>query len=149
MKDFFINKVQVDTASNLGADVILFIQALFDRNYCNHSMDEMIEYAHSLKLEILLETHTEEEFKKAINTDADLVGINNRDLRNFTVELNRTRRILKEYHGNDHVIVAESGIKSPNHVVYLREAGARAFLIGTSIMSSTNVEKKVQELVEA
>ena len=103
MKDFFINKVQVDTASNLGADIILLIQALFDRNYCNHSMDEMIEYAHSLKLEILLETHTEEEFKKAINTDADLVGINNRDLRNFTVELSRTRRILKEYHGNDHI----------------------------------------------
>jgi len=149
MKDFIINKVQIEAAFKSGANAILLIQALFDRNYCNHSIDKMIEYAHSFNLEILLETHTEEEFKKAINADADLVGINNRDLRNFTVELNRTWRILKEYHGNDHVIVAESGIKSPNDVIYLREAGARAFLIGTSIMSSTNVEKKVRELVEA
>ncbi|MCZ2845312.1 MAG: indole-3-glycerol-phosphate synthase [Candidatus Bathyarchaeota archaeon] len=149
MKDFIMNKVQIETAFKLGANAILLIQALFDRNYCDQSIDEMIDYAHSFKLETLLETHTEEEFKKAINTDADLIGINNRDLRNFTVELDRTYRILKGYYDNNHIIVAESGIKSPNDIVYLRVAGARAFLIGTSIMSSTNVEKKVRELVEA
>ena len=96
MKDFVVSRVQIDAASRFGADAILLIQALFDRNYCDSSLNEMIEYAHSHRLEVLLEAHNEDEFRKAITTDADLIGINNRDLRTFAVDLNVTQEILKK-----------------------------------------------------
>jgi indole-3-glycerol phosphate synthase len=80
MKDIFISPIQLDAAFNLGANVILFIEALFRRRYCEYDIHEMIAQAHSKNLEVLLETHNEDEFQFAINTDADLIGINNRDL---------------------------------------------------------------------
>ncbi|WP_455367579.1 indole-3-glycerol-phosphate synthase, partial [[Eubacterium] cellulosolvens] len=96
MKDFIIDPVQIDAARQLGADVILFIQSLFNRGYCTHSRDEMISYAHSRNIEVLLEAHTSDEFKSALRSNANLVGINNRDLKTLNVDLNTTHRLLKE-----------------------------------------------------
>ncbi|MCJ7632023.1 indole-3-glycerol-phosphate synthase, partial [Candidatus Bathyarchaeota archaeon] len=149
MKDFVVSSVQIDAASRFGADAILLIQALFDRNYCDRGLNEMIEYAHSHRLEVLLEAHNEDEFRKAITTDADLIGINNRDLRTFAIDLNVTQEILKKNVICDRIIVSESGIESPEDLCFLRNAGAHAFLVGTAVMSANNIEEKVRELTEA
>lgn len=149
MKDFIVSMDQVDAASRFGADAVLLIQALFDRNYCDRSLSEMVQYAHSLGLEVLLEAHTEDEFKKVVGSDADMIGINNRDLRTFAVNLNTTASILKKNNRGDRIVVSESGVESSRDLRFLRDAGACAFLVGTSVMSSNNIEEKVRELTEA
>ena len=149
MKDFIVSRVQIDAASRLGADAILLIQALFDRNYCDRNLNATIEYAHSHSIEVLLEAHSEDEFKKATNSEADMMGINNRDLRTFAVDLSVTEAILKENDGCNRIVVSESGIESPADLRFLRNAGAHAFLVGTAVMSANNIEEKVRELTEA
>jgi len=149
MKDIVLSRQQIDAAYDAGADSILFIGALFDRGYCEESLRRMIEYAHSRRLEVLLETHTKREFKSALSTDADMVGINNRDLKTFKVDLNITKRVLENIDDRDKIIVSESGIKTPEDIRFLRECGADAFLIGSSIMAAENTKKAVEELVNA
>jgi indole-3-glycerol phosphate synthase len=109
----------------------------------------MIKQAHSRHLEVLLEIHNKEEFQSAIETDADLIGINNRDLRTLVVNLETTEKILKKKGINEKVVVSESGIMTPTDLLFLRRAGAQAFLIGSSIMMANNIEKKVKEFVTA
>jgi indole-3-glycerol phosphate synthase len=149
MKDFFIRQIQVDTAHKIGADAILLIQTLFDRDYCDIELEEMIEYAHSYNLEVLLETHTEFEFQRALNSNADIIGINNRDLKTLTIDIQTTEKILKKHDPINHIVVSESGVESPAHIHFLKYAGAKAFLVGTAILTSKNYEDKARELVEA
>jgi len=149
MKDIIINPIQLEAASRIGANVVLLIEALFEREYCECSLDEMITQAHSKHLEVLLETHSEDEFQSAIETDADLIGINNRDLRTLKVDLEITERILKKHESNDKVVVSESGVMTPADLLFLRGCGAQAFLIGSSIMMADNIETKVKEFVTA
>jgi len=149
MKDIFTYPIQLEAASRIGANVILLIEAVFERKYCECSLDEMIKQAHSKRLEVLLETHSEEEFQRAIETDADLVGINNRDLRTLKVDLGITKRILKKHKNNTKVVVSESGVMNQADVLFLRGCGAQAFLIGSSIMMADNIEQKVKEFVTA
>jgi indole-3-glycerol phosphate synthase len=147
MKDVFLNRDQVDAASTIGADAVLLIQALYDRAYCECTLEEMIDYAHSKGLEVLLETHDSTEFESAMNTTADLIGINNRDLRTLKVNLNNTKTILHKKEVKDRVVVSESGIKTKTDIQFLLKSGARAFLIGSAIMKANDVEQKVRELV--
>ena len=147
MKDIIQNTLQIEAGSKIGANVVLLIKALFDRGYCEHSLEEMIVFAHSKKLEVLLETHNEAEFESAIQTDADLVGINNRDLRTLEVDIKSTEKILKKVETKNKIVVSESGIMVPSDIVFLRNCGADAFLIGSSIMMSDNLEKTVKEFV--
>ncbi|TFH25812.1 indole-3-glycerol-phosphate synthase [Candidatus Bathyarchaeota archaeon] len=149
MKDIILSPMQIFAASKLGANAILLIQAIFDRGYCEKNLSEMIIDAHGLGLEVLLETHTEEEFHSAVKTDADLIGINNRNLGTLKIDLNTTKEILKNNNSSGKVIVSESGIKNPEDLRFLRKCGAKAFLIGSSIMLTENIEKKVKEFVKA
>ena len=149
MKDIIINPLQLDTASRIGANAVLLIEALFEREYCECSLNEMISEAHARNLEVLLETHSENEFQSAIETDADLVGINNRDLRTLKVDIRVTERILKRCGTHGKVVVSESGVMSPADLLFLRSCGAQAFLIGSAIMMAGNIEKKVKEFVTA
>jgi len=149
MKDIILNPVQIEAASRTGANVVLLIQMLFERGYCGKDVGSMIEYSHSRGLEVLLEVHTEDEFLSALETSADMIGINNRDLKTLKVDLNVTKRILTKHHVEGRVIVSESGINSPCDIRFLRECGAQTFLIGTAIMKTGNVKEKVKELVEA
>lgn len=149
MKDIILSPIQIFAASKLGANAILLIQAIFNRGYSEKSLNEMIEGAHQLGLEVLLETHTEEEFRLAIETNADLIGINNRNLGTLKIDLNTTKEILKNNNSYGKVIVSESGIKIPKDLRFLRECGAKAFLIGSSIMLTENIKEKVREFVEA
>jgi indole-3-glycerol phosphate synthase len=149
MKDIIVNPVQIHAASRIGADAVLLIKTLFDRGYSEKSLDQMISGAHLLGLEVLLETHTASEFRSALKTEADLIGINNRNLATLRVDLNTTKKILAEVNPDDKLVVSESGIKNPADICFLRESGACAFLIGAAIMSSDNIEEKVTEFVNA
>jgi indole-3-glycerol phosphate synthase len=149
MKDIVLSPVQLEAASRIGADAILLIQALFDRGCCECDVPEMIREAHSRNLEVLLETHSEDEFRRAVASHADLVGINNRNLATLAVDLNVTRKILRNIDVDGKVVVSESGIRNPADIRFLRESGARAFLIGSAIMACEDVEAKVKEFVQA
>jgi len=149
MKDIVLSPVQIDAASAVGADALLLIQTLFDRGYCEISLEEMIDYAHSRGLEVLLETHIEEEFLTALRTDAELIGINNRDLKTLKVDLHVTEHILEKHPNVGKIIVSESGIHDAEDIRFLRRCGTQAFLVGTSIMKSRDIKGKVRELVKA
>ncbi|MEM3041366.1 MAG: indole-3-glycerol-phosphate synthase [Nitrososphaerota archaeon] len=148
MKDLVLSPVQIDCASRTGANAILLIQTLFDRGYCEKDVQSMIKHSHSRGLEVLLEAHTRNEFLSALDTDADMIGVNNRNLETLEVDLEVTKRILAEFHIRDKVIVSESGINSPQDIQFLRQCGAQAFLVGTAIMKAGNIKEKVKELVE-
>ncbi|TFH22157.1 indole-3-glycerol-phosphate synthase, partial [Candidatus Bathyarchaeota archaeon] len=149
MKDIIIDQIQLEAASRIGANVVLLIEALFEREYCELSLDEMIKQAHSRRLEVMLETHNEDEFQRVIETDADLVGINNRDLRTLNVDLHITERILRKNKNKGKVVVSESGVMTAADLLFLRRCGAQAFLIGSSVMMADNIEQKVKEFVIA
>ncbi len=149
MKDIILNPLQLEAASKVGANVVLLIQALFDRGYCEGTVQEMIQLAHSRNLEVLLETHNETEFRSAVATDADLIGINNRNLETLKVDLNATKQILQNNDAKGKIVISESGVNTPADIRFLHTCGARAFLVGSAIMRSSNVEEKVKELVQA
>lgn len=149
MKDIIVSKKQIDVAPKIGANVILLIQSLFDIGRCKSTIEEMISYAHSKDLQVLLEVHNKEEFEKAIQSEADLVGINNRNLKSFSVDLLTTKTILQSRDKNNKIIISESGIKTAEDIRFLRKAGANAFLVGTSVMKNKDITSKVKELVEA
>ena len=104
----------------------------------------MIAGAHALGLEVLLETHTQAEFRSAVKTDADLIGINNRSLATLKVNLNTTKKILANNPADGKVVVSESGIKTPSDILFLRESGAKAFLVGSAIMAGGQHRRKSQ-----
>ena len=150
MKDIIISRQQIDAAYKLGADAVLLIKSLFERGYCDADLHEMISYSHSRGLEVLLETHNVREFEEAILTDADLIGINNRDLRTLKVDIKTTKRILGKFTKSDigdKLVVSESGVRTPDDIRFLRDCGADAFLIGSAIMTSGGIKDIVARLV--
>lgn len=147
MKDIMVDKIQIDAAQKIGADYMLLIQSLFDQGYLK-DIDEFIDYGHKKGLNILLEVHTVEEFKNALDTNVDLIGINNRNLDTLDIDLNTTSKILSDF-DESRPIISESGIESPQDIINLRKAGASGFLIGSSIMKTDNIEENVRELVNA
>ena len=149
MKDIIVSPEQIKVGANLGADVVLLIKVVFDRGYGHVSLDSMIYEAHARGVEVLLETHDAEEFTEALGTEADHVGINNRNLGTLEVDLGATVRILEGHRGVDKTIVSESGIMTPGDLLFLKGCGAKAFLIGSAIMASGNVEETVRGFVTA
>jgi indole-3-glycerol phosphate synthase len=149
MKDIIIVADQIEVAAQIGANAVLLILGLFDKGCCEMSVEKTVAFAHSRGLEVLLETHTEDEFKRALETDADILGINNRNLATLKIDLNTTKHILEKYKNPGKVVVSESGIKTPAELRLLRECGANAFLIGSTIMLADDVAAKVREFVDA
>lgn len=147
MKDIVVDKVQIDAAKSIGADYILLIQSLFDTGRLKE-IDEFVGYAHRNNLRVLIESHTNREFENALGTKADLIGINNRNLDTLEIDINTTKKLLDE-HKKDRIIVSESGIESPDDILFLKRCGADAFLVGSSIMKSDNIEANVRRLVNA
>jgi len=147
MKDIMIDKIQIDAAKKMGADYFLLIQGLFDNGFVS-DIDKLIDYGHEKDLKILLEAHTKTEFENALKTDADIIGINNRNLDTLEINLETTKQLLENFQKSK-MILSESGIKSVEDVKFLHDCGADAFLIGTSIMKSSDIQKSVTELVNA
>ena len=147
MKDIMIDKVQIDAAQKIGADYILLIQSLFDTGILQN-IDELIDYAHQKDLKVLLESHTKQEFENSLKTKADILGINNRNLDTLELDINTTKEILSNQ-DTTRIIISESGINTLEDIQFLHKCGAKAFLVGTSIMKSDNIEENVRNLVNA
>ena len=147
MKDIILDKKQIDAAEKIGADYFLLIQSIFDKKMVG-DMEELIQYGHKKGLKVLVEAHTMEEFENACNVDADIIGINNRNLDTLKIDLNITKNIL-EKSNHTKIIISESGIESPDDIRFLHKYGAKGYLVGTSIMKNDNVEKTVRELVNS
>lgn len=140
-KDFMIDEYQFYEAKSMGADVILLIAACLSPN----QVSEFTELAHQLDLEVLLEIHTEEELLH-INKNIDFVGINNRNLKDFKVDLQHSVN-LKNQLPYDILSIAESGIYSEEDFKFLKEKGFNGFLMGEYFMKNENPENKFKEFV--
>jgi indole-3-glycerol phosphate synthase len=141
-KDFIIDSYQVYEARVAGGDAILLIARLLDKN----TIVKFLKLAQQLDLDCLVEVHTEKELKKALDTPATLIGINNRDLDTFKVDLSTTLKLLPLIPG-DRLIVSESGINTREDVQKLEGAGVKAVLVGEALARSKDVTVKIRELM--
>lgn len=149
MKDITVSAVQIEAGKKVGADCVLLIKSIFDRNLAEDSMEKLLEYAKNRGLEVLVEVHTEQEFGEVLDTKQDLVGINNRNLDNLQVDITNTEKLLKRHNKGNTIIISESGISSPKDIQYLKGIGADGFLVGTSIMQTPKISTKVSQLYYA
>ncbi len=149
MKDIVVSDVQIDAAKKAGADCILLIKAVFDRNLAESGIDELYGRAVKRGLQVLVEAHSSQEYAECLKSRYELVGINNRNLSDLAVDIKNTERLIKEHGKGSSVIISESGIAKPADIQYLKKAGADAFLVGTSIMETGDIGAKVSELYHA
>jgi indole-3-glycerol phosphate synthase len=141
-KDFILDPYQIDEARVAGADAVLLIVAALSRE----ALRELHAHARSLGLDVLVEVHDEAEWEVARAIGAELIGVNNRDLRTFEVDLATTERIAARARGTDVLLVAESGIASTEDIERLTRVGARGFLVGESLMRQPDPGKALEAL---
>ncbi|NLI96523.1 MAG: indole-3-glycerol phosphate synthase TrpC [Synergistaceae bacterium] len=145
-KDFLLDPLQVYESFFLGADAVLLIAALLP----GENLGRMLATASSLGLETLVEVHDEGELRHALETDAPVIGFNNRDLRDFSVNLQTTVRLLRELDRLEprrtRRVVAESGISSRKDAAFLEDLGVDGILVGESLMRSSDPAAQVRKL---
>lgn len=141
-KDFICDPYQIYESRAAGADAILLIAAMLDLN----QIGDFYSIARENQLDVLLEVHNEAEMETALMTDCKLIGVNNRDLHTFVTDLGTTGRLAKML-PSDRFLVSESGINSRADIVRLEDDGAKAFLIGESIMREKDIGAKLSELL--
>ncbi len=149
MKDFVVHPAQIDAAKRAGADAVLLILEAYRDGLAEYELESMISHSHKLGLEVLLETHSLGGFKEALGTKADLIGINNRDLKTMQVDLDTTRSIISKPMSKGSIIISESGFENPLQIRFYRSLGVHAFLVGSALMASEDIESKVRSFVEA
>jgi indole-3-glycerol phosphate synthase len=140
-KDFIVDEFQLEQSYISGADAILLIVSLL-----KDKTKKFVEKTHRLGMEAIVEIHSEKEIKFALDSGAKLIGINNRDLKVMKVDLATTEKLIQKIPG-DKILVSESGIGSKKDLEIILKAGAKAALIGTSIMLSKNIKEKVEGFV--
>jgi len=143
-KDFIVDEYQVHEARAACADAILLIIAALD----NQRLSELMSLAADLGMASLVEVHTADELKTAMDVGAEIIGINNRDLRTFEVKLETTLSLARDVPG-DRILVSESGINSRADVEKLMSAGVDAILVGEALMREPDPAIKVRELLTA
>lgn len=132
-KDFIIDPYQIYEAKVIGADCILLIAAILT----DEEMSGFYKLAKELDLDVLVETHDEQEMKRALQIDAHMIGINNRDLRDFSVHLETTRKLASMV-PEGKLLVSESGVSTNEDIRYLKSCGINALLIGTALMEAVS-----------
>jgi indole-3-glycerol phosphate synthase len=146
-KDFIIDERQILEAVEWGADAILLIVAILEDRQLSHYQ----ELARACGLTALVEVHDEAELNRAIAAGSDLVGVNNRNLKTFTVDLTTTENLAARWFsqppGREKFLVAESGIHTRSDVVRVKASGAKAILVGESLMKGGDVRRKAGELL--
>lgn len=140
-KDFTVDSYMIYEAKVLGASAVLLICAILDQD----TLAEYVSIAHDLGLSALVETHSEEEVDMALTAGARIIGINNRDLSTFTVDITLSERLRKMV-PNDILFVSESGIKTSDDIDKLRTMGANAALIGETFMRSADKKAEINRL---
>ncbi|HUO42082.1 MAG TPA: indole-3-glycerol-phosphate synthase [Methylomirabilota bacterium] len=147
MKDIIIGEEQIKAAGNSGADCILLILSSLARKGIPAA--DLINKAHKSRLEVILEVHTAQEMEHASQTDAEIIGINNRNLSDLVVDLNTTTKLLDSAQIPDKTIISESGFETTQDIRRFKDTHIDGFLIGSSIMRAPNLEEKVREFVYA
>lgn len=141
-KDFIIDPIQIDQAKHAGASIILLIVAALPQA----DLEKLNQYARLLGLKVLCEVHNEAEMERAIELDVDIIGINNRNLKTFEVDLHTTERLASMVPNPETILISESGIKTRDDVARVRRVGADAILVGETLMRSNDLAKTFQEL---
>lgn len=143
-KDFIVDPYQVYEARHYGADALLLIVAALERELLN----ELIELTHSLGMNAVVEVHDEVELERALGSGARIIGINNRDLKTFAVDLDVSLNLSKSVPG-EIVVIAESGIRSNEDINKLRREGVHVFLIGETFMKAPDPGAELRSLIDS
>ena len=141
-KDFIVDEFQIYQSYGAGVDAVLLIVSLL-----REKTMEFVELTHELGMEALVEIHNEDEIRFALDSNAKLIGINNRNLKTLQIDLGTTESLTKKIPTN-RIIISESGINDKEDLKRVLKAGANAVLIGTSIIKAENIEERVREFVE-
>jgi indole-3-glycerol phosphate synthase len=141
-KDFIIDSYQIYETRVIGGDAVLLIASLLSEG----QLREFIQLSERLGLAPLVEVHTAEELGKALAAGAEIIGINNRDLKTFSVDVSTTVHLAPAI-PRDKIVVTESGINTRGDIELLMAAGIHAFLIGEALMRATDIGKKLEELL--
>ncbi len=146
-KDFIIDERQIYESIELGADAILLIVSILDFEKLKH----FYNLINGAGLNALVEAHNEEEIEAALSIKAKIIGINNRDLKTFKVDISITERLSKiiknSPDGDSVLIVAESGIRNREDVVRLKQSGANSILVGESLLRTDSLENNIRKLI--
>ncbi len=140
-KDFIIDTYQIFEARAAGADLVLLIARILTKE----KIDAFLTLSHELGMECLVEVHDNDELEKVLETEAAIIGINNRNLDTFETNLETTLQLCHRI-TEDKIIVSESGIKTRADVLMLEEAGIDTILIGETLMRSRDISQKIKEL---
>lgn len=140
-KDFIIDEYMIYKSKNIKADAILLIAAVLDK----YKLKDYFDIANDLGLSSLFEIHNEEELEKILNLNPRIIGVNNRDLKTFEVDINNSIR-LRKLIPNNIIFVSESGIKCREDIKTLEENKTSAVLIGESLMTKKDKEKEIKKL---
>ena len=141
-KDFILDELQVYESVVAGADCILLIAASLE----DSALHRLYDTAKACQLDVLVEVHDLPEMERALELGADMIGINNRNLKTFTVDLATTETLAEEI-PNDTVAISESGIRDAADIRRVRSAGINAVLIGETLMRAKNIPEKLHELL--
>jgi len=141
-KDFIIDPLQVEESYQLEADAILLIVAILEQSL----LEDLYAMAREMKMDVLVEVHDEHEMERVLQTDAELIGINNRNLKDFSVTLETTERLAQMVPAGK-TLVSESGIYTRSDIDRVKTAGAAAVLVGESLMRQDNVSEAVRTLL--
>jgi indole-3-glycerol phosphate synthase len=141
-KDFIFDPYQVYESRACGADSLLLIVAILKPA----KLQELLQLSHELHMSCLVETHNEAEVEIALKSEAKIIGINNRDLTNFSVDIANTER-LRPLIPPGRIVVSESGIKERKDIERLRQLGINAVIVGESLMSAPDIAAKMRELL--
>ena len=141
-KDFIVDESMIVEAKEIGASAVLLIVALLSRE----KLSAYLSLAHSLGLSALVEAHDEEEVKIAVESGAKIIGVNNRDLRDFTVDFNNSIRLRNLVVDPDVIFVSESGIKTAEDIKTLHDNNISAVLIGETLMRAADKKAELDEL---
>lgn len=143
-KDFIIDRYQVFETRGYDADAFLLIAAILEKN----QMEDYIHLGMEMGMHPLIEVHTEREIENVLSINADLIGINNRDLDTFKIDIKTTERLIK-YIPEGATVVSESGIEKRDDILYLQETGVDAFLIGEALIREQDIGKKLKEFLNS
>jgi len=141
-KDFIFDPYQIYESRAYGADALLLIVAILSQEQLN----ELLSLSHNVGLKCLVEVHNEDEVERALLSRAEVIGINNRDLNTFAVDINTTWR-LRPLIPQTQIVVSESGIKNQSDVEKLKEWKVNAMLVGEALVTASDVLAKVRELI--
>ena len=143
-KDFTVDEYQIVEAKSIGADAILLIAAALEPA----RLKQLATFAHTLSLEVLLEVHNREELEANLDAPADLIGVNNRNLKTFVTDVNLSEQ-LAPFIPDEYLKVSESGIENPHTIIKLKKQGYQGFLMGQNFMQHSRPEQACQEFIDA